>query len=116
MRNEIPLICYFKLHETNNNQLTNFTQIPKKAETLQMTMNLYLMVKSIVTSNKPLMYFIETDEISVEDYTNAVTAIFTSIPEPINKPLHQNWVQRSTALLRTMLDGCSSKMVFCHTQ
>ena len=102
MRNEIPLICYFKLHETNNNQLTNFTQIPKKAETLQMTMNLYLMGKSYVTSNKPLMVFTGTNESSVEYYLSAVTAnlILSIGPEPINKPLHQNCVHRSTALLQ----------------
>ena len=74
MRNEIPLICYLKLHETNKNQLTNFTQIPKKTETLQMIMSLYLRGKSFVRSNKPLMVFTGTNESSVEYYLNAVTA------------------------------------------
>ena len=108
MRNEIPLICYLKLHETNKNQFTNFTQKPNKAKTLQMTMNLYLMGKSFVTLNKPLMVFTGTNESSVEYYLNAVTAnlILSIGPEPINKPLHQKCVYRSTALLQTR--RCSS--------
>ena len=56
-----------------------------------MTMKLYLMGKSFVTSNKPLMVFTGTDESSLQYYLNAVTAkLISSIdPEPIIKPLHQ---------------------------
>ena len=50
-------------------------------------------------------------EYSVEDYLNAVTAIlFLNIgPEPINTPLHQNWIHRRTALIQTTLDGAAQK-------
>ena len=111
MRTENLLIYYLKLHETNKNQFTNFTKKPNEAEALQMTMKLYLMGKSFVTSNKPLMVFTGTNESSVEYYVNAVTAnLNLSIgPEPINKPLHQKCVYRSTALLETTLDGAAQK-------
>ena len=64
------------------------------------------MGKSFVTSNKPLMVFTGTNESSVEYYVNAVTAnlILSIGPEPINKPLHQKCVYRSTALLQTTLE------------
>ena len=49
--------------------------MPNAAESLQMTMNPYLMGGSSKSSNKPLMVFTGTDpEYSVEDYLNAVTA------------------------------------------
>ena len=61
----------------NPQQLSNFSQIQNAAETLQMTMNPYLMGGSSKTSNKPLMVFTGTDpEYSVEDYLNAVTVKF----------------------------------------
>ena len=44
-----------------------------------------------------MMIFTGTDpEYSVEDYLNAVTAnlILNIGPEPINTPLHQNWIHR----------------------
>ena len=69
--------------------------MPNAVESLQKTMNPYLMGGSSITSNKPLMVFTGTDgEYSVEDYLNAVTAnLFLNIgPEPINTPLHQNKV------------------------
>ena len=50
------------------------------------------------------MVFTGTDrEYSVEDYLNAVTAnlILNIGPEPINTPLHQNWIHRRTALIQT---------------
>ena len=77
-----------------------------------MTMNPYLMGGSSITSNKPLMVFTGTDpEYSVEDYLNAVTAnlILNIGPEPINTPLHQNWIHRRTALKQTTLDGAAQK-------
>ena len=43
MQNEIPLPYYLQQHELTKNQLTNFSQIPNAAESLQMTMNPYLM-------------------------------------------------------------------------
>ena len=86
--------------------------MPNAAKSLQMTMNLYLMGGSSITSNKPLMVFTGTDpEYSVEDYSNAVTAKLILIigPEPINTPLHQNWIHRCTALKQTTLDGAAQK-------
>ena len=91
MQNEIPLPYYLQQHEITKNQLKNFSQIPNVAESLQMTMNPYLMGGSSITSNKPLMAFTVTDpEYSVEDYLNAVTAnlILNIGPEPINTPFH----------------------------
>ena len=93
-------------------QLSNFSQMPNAAKSLQMTMNPYLMVGSSVTSNKPLMVFTGTDpEYSVEGYLNAVTAnlILNIGPEPINTPLHQNWIHRRTALIQTTLDGAAQQ-------
>ena len=108
MQNEIPLPYYLQQHEITKNQLTNFSQIPNAAESLQITMNPYLMDGSSITSNKPLMVFTGTDpEYSVEDYLNAVIAnlVLNIGPEPINTPLHQNWIHRRTALIQTTLDG-----------
>ena len=112
MQNEIPLPYYLQQHEITKNQLSNFSQMPNAAESLQMTMNLYLMGGSSITSNKPLMVFTGTDpEYSVEDYLNAVTAnlILNIGPEPINTPLHQNWIHRRIALIQTTLDGAAQK-------
>ena len=75
MQIEIPLPYYLQQHEITKNQLTKFSQMSNAAESLQMTMNPYLMGGSSITSNKPLMVFTGTDpEYSVEDYLNAVTA------------------------------------------
>ena len=112
MQNEILLPYYLQQHEITKNQLSNFSQMPNAAESLQMTMNPYLMGGSSITSNKPLMVFTGTDpEYSVEDYLNAVTAnlILNIGPEPINTPLHQNWIHRRTALIQTTLDGAAQK-------
>ena len=89
-----------------------FSQIPNAAESLQLTINPYLKVGSSITSNKPLIIFTCGDfEYSVEDYLNAVTAnlILNIGPEPINTPLHQNWIHRRTALIQTTLDGAAQK-------
>ena len=112
MQNEIPLPCYLQQHEITKNQLSNFSQMPNVAESLQMTMNPYLMGISSITSNKPLMVFTGTDpEYSVEDYLNAVTAnlILNIGPGPIITPLHQNWIHRRTVLTQTTLDGAAQK-------
>ena len=112
MQNKIPLPYYLQQHEITKNQLKIFSQIPNAAESLQMTMNPYLMGGSSITSNKPLMVFTGTDpEYSVEDYLNAVTAnlILNIGPEPINTPLHRNWIHRRTALIQTTLDGAAQK-------
>ena len=112
MQNEILLPYYLQQHEITKNQLSNFSQMPNAAESLQMTMNPYLMGGSSITSNKPLMVFTGTDpEYSVEDYLNAVTAnlILNIGPEPINTPLHQNWIHRRRALIQTTLDGAAQK-------
>ena len=112
MQNEIPLPSYLKQHEITKSQLTIFSQMPNAADSLQMTMNPYLMGGSSIKSNKPLMIFTGTDpEYSVEDYLNAVTAyLFLNIgPEPRNTPLHRNWIHRRTALIQTTLDGAAQK-------
>ena len=99
-------------HEITESKLTNFSQIPNATESLQMNMNPYLMGGSTISSNKPLMVFIGTDpEYSVEDYLNAVKAnlIFIIGPEPVNKPLHQNWIHRCTTLIQTTLGGAAQK-------
>ena len=65
-----------------------------------------------MTSIKTLMVFTGTDpEFSVEDYLNAVTAnlILNIGPEPINTPLHQNWIHRHTALIQITLEGAAQK-------
>ena len=58
------------------------------------------------------MVFTGTDsEYSVENYLNAVTAnlILNIGPEPINRPLHQNWIHGRTASIQTTLDGAAQK-------
>ena len=112
MQNEIRLPYYLQQHEITKNQLSNFSQMPNAAESLQMTMNPYLTGGSSKTSNKPLMVFTGTHpEYSVEYYLNAVTAnlILNIGPEPINTPLHQNWIHRRTAFIQTTLDGAAQK-------
>ena len=112
MHNEIPLPSYLQQHEITKIQLTNFSQIPNAAESLQMTMHPYPMGGSSISSTKPQMVFTGTDpEYSVEDYLNAVTAslILNIGPEPVNIPLHQNWIHRRTALIQTTLDGAAHK-------
>ena len=75
MHKEISLPYYLQQHEITKSQLTNFSQMPHAAESLQMSMNPYLMEGSSITSNKPLMVLTGTDpEYSVEDYLNAVTS------------------------------------------
>ena len=111
-QNEIQLPYYLQQHEITKNQLTNFSQMPNAAESLQMTMNPYLMGGLSITSNKPLMVFTGTDpEYSVEDYSNAVTAnlILNIGAEPINTSLDQNWIHGRTALIQTTLDGAAQK-------
>ena len=49
MQNEIPLTYYLHQPEKTKTQLTNFSQIPNAAESLQMTMNPYLMGKSTIS-------------------------------------------------------------------
>ena len=86
--------------------------MPDAVESLQMSMNPYLMEESSMTSNKPLMVFTGTyPEYSVEDCLNAVTAnlILKIGTEPVNMPIHQNWIHRCTALIQTTLDGAAQK-------
>ena len=112
MQNEIPLPYYLQQHGITKSQLTNFSQMPNAEESLQMTMNSYLMGGSSITSIKPLMVFTGTyPEYSVEYYLNAVTAnlILNEGPEPINTPLHQNWIHRRTSLIQTTLNGAAQK-------
>ena len=118
--NQLKCKMKYRFHITFSNtkqQKLNFQifrkcQMPNAAESLQMTVNPYLMGGSSITSNKPLMVFTGTDpEYSVEDCLNAVTAnlILNIGPEPINTPLHQNWIHRRTALIQTTLDGAAQK-------
>ena len=82
------------------------------AESLQMTINPYLMVRYSISSDKPLMVFKGTDlEYSVEDYLNTVLAtLFLNIgPEPVTTPLHQNWIHRRTAIIQTTVDCAAQK-------
>ena len=51
MQNEIPLPYYLQQHEITKNQLKNFSQMSNAAESLQMTMNPYLMGGSSIKSN-----------------------------------------------------------------
>ena len=67
--------------------------MPNAAESLQMTMNRYLMGGSSISLNKTPMVYTGTDpDYSVEGYLNAVTAnlILNIGPKPVNTPLHQN--------------------------
>ena len=48
-QNEIPLAYYLQQHEITKSQLTNFSQKPNAAESLEMTMNPYLMGGSLIT-------------------------------------------------------------------
>ena len=112
MQNEISLPYYLQQHEITKTQLTNFSQIPNAAESLLMTMNPYLMGGSSISSNKPLRVFTGTDpDYYVEDNLNAVRAnlILNIRPEPVNTPLHQNWIHRRTALIQTTLDRAAQK-------
>ena len=61
MQNEIPLPYYLLQHEITKSQLTKFSQMPNVAESIQMTVNPYLMGGSSKTSNKTLMVFTGTD-------------------------------------------------------
>ena len=70
------------------------------------------MVGSSILSSKPFVVFTGTDpEYPVEGYLNAVTAnlILNIVPETVNTPLHQNWIQRSTASIQITLDGAAQK-------
>ena len=87
LQNEISLPFYLQQHEITKTQLKFFSKIPNAAESIQMTMNPYIMDGSSICSNKPLMVFPGTDpEHSVEDCLNAVTAdlILNIGPEPVN--------------------------------
>ena len=86
MQIEISLPYY--LQQITKTELTVFCQIPNAAESLQMTMNPYLMGRFSISSIKPLMVLTETDpEYSVEDFLNAVTAnlLLNIGPEGVQK-------------------------------
>ena len=61
MHNKILLPYFLQQHEITKSQLTNFSQIRKAEESLQVTRNPYLMGRSSTSSNKPLMVFTGTD-------------------------------------------------------
>ena len=65
-----------------------------------------------ISSDKPLMAFTGSDlEYSVEDYLNATTANSTLNigTEPVNTPIHQNWIHNPAALIQSTLDGAAQK-------
>ena len=70
LRNEIPLPYYLQQLEITKNQITNFTQIPNTAESLQLTIKPYLRGgSSIKSKKKTFLVFTRTDpEYSIEDY------------------------------------------------
>ena len=75
MPKDIPLPYYLQQHEISKSGITIFSQRSNAAESLQITMNLYLMGGSSIYSNNPLSVFTGTDpENSAEDYLNAVTS------------------------------------------
>ena len=58
------------------------------------------------------MVFTGTDpKYTIEKYLNAFTAnlISSKIFEPVNTPLHQDWIHRRTPLIQTTLDGAAQK-------
>ena len=60
------------------------------------------MGRSFKSFNKALMVLTGTDpDYSTEIYLNTITTkLFLKLrPEPINMPLHQNWIHRRTALI-----------------
>ena len=76
-------------------------------------MNPYLMSGASISSNKRLVLFTGRDpEYSVEDYLNVFTAnlILNVGPEPVNTPLHQNWIHRRTTLNQITHDGAAQKL------
>ena len=54
-QNEIPLPYNLQQPEITKTQVTKLSQIPNAAESLQLTMNPYLMGNSSISSNKLLM-------------------------------------------------------------
>ena len=112
MKTEIRLPYYLKDHNSRN-QLTNFTQLPNTAESLQMTTKSYLMGRSYVASIRSFLIFRGTDpKYSVEAYFNALTANLNLVirPEDINTTRHQNWIHRRTALIQITLDEAAQKV------
>ena len=112
MRNEIPLPYFLRQHEVFKNQLTDCTQIPNTAESFQMTIVLYLMAESTITSSKVLMVFTGTiPEYSVESFLNTVTAnlLIKLGTKSVITPLHQNWIHKRTALVQTTINGAAQK-------
>ena len=89
MHNEIPLPFYLQQHQITNSQLTNFLQCRRiTANDYESIPNGWI-IKSSISSNKPLMVFTGTDpEYSLEVYLNVVTA---NLNQNLNqKSLHQN--------------------------
>ena len=105
---------FLQQHEIRKTQLTKFSQIPNATEFFRMTINLYLMGGSSISSNKFLMVFTVTvPEHSVDYYLSAAKANLVLIigPGPVNTPLYQNWIQRRTALIQSTLDGAAQKRI-----
>ena len=98
--------------EITKKQLTNFSEMPKTAESLRVTMNPYLTGGSSILSKKPIMVFTGTDpEYSVKTVLNAFTAnlILNIGPESIKTAIYQSWIHRRTGPFQTTLDGAAQK-------
>ena len=55
MLNEISLLYLLLQHEVTKIQLASFSQIPNAADSLQMTIDPYLMGEPSISSNKTLL-------------------------------------------------------------
>ena len=70
MQNKIPLPYYLQQHEITKNHLSNFSEMPNAAESLQMTMNPYLPylpLKESIDKNCPIhdqIYFSDSETTS----------------------------------------------------
>ena len=105
MHNEISLPYYLQQHEITKSQLTNFSQMPQAVESLQMTMNPYLMGGSSITSHKPLMVFTGYRRL----YKRSLSKFNFNYRTSVNTPLRQSWIHRRTALIQTTHDGAAQK-------
>ena len=110
MRNEFPLPYYLQQPEITKDKFTSFTLLPNTVQSLQITMNPYLIDGLSLSSNEPLIVFTGTDsEYSVEGYSIQLEKILfsTYVTPKKNTTLHKNWIQIRPALIQTILDGAA---------
>ena len=112
MQKVIALPYYLHQHKITRNTAHKFFS---KTNCSRITPNDYESIPyggSSIFSNKPLMVLTGRDpEYSEEDWLNAVTAnlILNIGPEPVNTPLHRNWIHRRSALIQTTFDSAAQK-------